>query len=167
MKLKFTILIALAIGAIALVAGCGTSTTAKAVSQATAVTTTTHKQAAMTSATLVAALKAAGLPVSQITTYDENTDPNSLLGRPNEYIQKTSFADTQVASPSTDNGTIEVFSTAADAQARKAYVDGISKAASFVGYYSYQSGVYLLRVSYDVPPSRAKQYETAFLAALK
>jgi hypothetical protein len=163
MKLKkCTIVAVLMLAIVGMVAGCGSAATAGTAANKTAAT---QKQAA-TSASIVAALKTAGLPVSQITTYDENTDPNSLLGRPNEYIQKTSFADTQVASPSTDNGTIEVFSTAADAQARKAYVDGISK-ASFVGYYSYQSGVYLLRVSYDVPPSRAKQYETAFLAALK
>ena len=145
-------------------------TTSLPTSEATATTATTAAPAKTLSAkAIIASMKASGLPIGNVTVYDENTDPNGLLGRPNQYVDKANFTDTKLSSDvQTDgNGTVEIFANAEDAAARKAYIDEVSKALSMVGYYSYQSGKYLLRVTFDVPPSRAKAYQAAFLKIVK
>jgi hypothetical protein len=148
-------------------AASGTESTQNATTIATAEQTTTTK-GAVTAQAIVDRMKSLGLPVGDIASYDENTDPNQLLGRPHQYTQKANFTDTELDAPSLDNGgTVEVFANADDAKARKDYIDAISKDMPMVGYYTYQSGNYILRIAFDVPPTRAKDYEAAFLEAVR
>lgn len=105
----------------------------------------------------------AGLPVGNVITYDENTDPNSLLGRPNQYTSRVSFADSRLeqddnASP--DDGSIEVFASKKNAEDRKIYVQAIYAAAPAFSEYMYTSsdGLAILRISYDLSPIYAEEY---------
>lgn len=115
---------------------------------------------------LVTELKTAGLPIDNIIVYDEKTDVNELLGRPNQYISKVNFADTTVEQPDDKEnpvgGTIETFNNAADLKSRKEYVEEITKSSPLFSQYIYVNGNYLLRIDHDVTPENAKKYEEAF-----
>lgn len=110
------------------------------------------------------ALKDAGMPIGNIVVYDEKTDPNSLLGRPNEYTSKANFADSTVEQTDPENpvgGSIEVFGNSKDAQARYDYVcDIISQAP--LSQYIYLNGNVLLRIDSQVLPEDAARYQSAF-----
>jgi len=142
------------------------TTTAPDLTTITLAETTTTKPKELTAATIVAGLKAAGLPVSEVTEYTAENGPNELLGRPGQHVQKVNFADSKLEVPSDSDGTVEVFANEEDAKKRKEYADGISKEMPALGYYIYQAGPYLLRVTYSVPPVRASDYEAAFLHIL-
>lgn len=112
-------------------------------------------------------LSAAGLPVSDRMTYDASNDVNKILGRPGQYVGKTSFRDTRLTVESADfsmddGGTLETFATAADAKRRFDYVDGISQSPLFAEYH-WLRGTTLLRVSHRLTPDQAKEYEAAFM----
>lgn len=149
-------LVALLILGVVALAGCGSAASAQTTEEGASGTATP------TSTSIVTALEATELPIGEVVTYDKNNDPKSLLGRPHQYVQKTSFSDTELDTPEVGNGNVEVFANAADA---KAYVDGMKTTSG--GYYAYQSGVYVLTVSHDVTATHAKEFETDFLAALK
>lgn len=110
-------------------------------------------------------LKAAGLPITITVVYTATTDPNHLLGRPNQYLSKIAFADTRVAqtdpsvSDAIDNGgSVEVFATLALAQQRTAYIQAFS---SLAPEYDYLRGGILLRLSHMLTPDQAKSYQQA------
>ena len=70
---------------------------------------------------------------TKIVTIDENNDPNNKIGRPNGYISAAILYDSTVKCTElgTDCGAgIEVFPTAAEAQARADYIQSILKAAA-------------------------------------
>lgn len=124
-----------------------------------------------TPAGVLAALQEAGLPVTLVVQYDESTDPNKLLGRPAGYEAKSAFADSRLKpDPSLDKdaiergGSIEIFTTAEGATKRKEFIAAIG--APLANEYDYTNGRVLVRVTGDLPPSQAKEYETA-LAAMK
>jgi len=131
------------------------------------------KHSGQTAAQLVAALKAKGLPISDSFTYDENTDQNKLLGRPNQYTGKANFRDsrTQYSTATgadisvSDGGSVEVFANTADAGKRFTYIQAISSSGGlFTEYEYYDNGVALLRVSHELTSTQAKAYQDAFLA---
>lgn len=115
---------------------------------------------------LVTELKTSGLPIDNIIVYDEKTDVNELLGRPNQYVSKVNFADTTAEQPDDKEnpvgGTIETFSNFADLKSRKEYVEEITKSSPLFAQYIYVNGNYLLRIDHDVTPENAKKYEEAF-----
>ena len=127
----------------------------------------TKKITSMTSKEIASKLKSAGFPVKNIITYTSKTDPNGLLGRPNQYTSKTSFADNRLEQNPNDDpngGTIEVFKTKADATKRKKYIESVTEGLSFLQSYIYQYDNVLIRLSYDLTPSQVKVYTTAFKA---
>lgn len=105
----------------------------------------------------------AGLPLEQVTEYTEANDPNALLGRENQYTSKVDFADSRLEQSGEDlnGGTIEVFSTKEDLQARKEYVESNASGESILTEYVYEStnGLALICVSSDLAPEQAAQYE--------
>ena len=124
-----------------------------------------------TAAAVLARLATTGVPISNPLVQDETTDPNKLLGRPNGYLSRASFdipgGDLE-ADPHTigRGGVIEVYTTEAAARARAAYLQETSKAAPILGTeYDYVRGPVLLRITGDVTPSVAAQFEAAFLKA--
>jgi hypothetical protein len=125
-------------------------------------------------AVLAARMKAAGLPIKDLIVYNATTDPNHLLGRQGGYTSKTAWVDPAAVaagagSPSSDpggiefGGGIEVFPSAADAQARLAYLKAFRP--PFGDGYDYLAGPAILRVSNYLTPAQADQFRAAFHTA--
>jgi hypothetical protein len=106
---------------------------------------------------------------TKIVTIDENNDPNDKIGRPGGYISAAIMYDSTVKCTElgTDCGAgIEVFPTAAEAQARADYIQGILKSMPALGNeYDTVVGAALLRVSGKVKPSLATLYAAAMTKA--
>ena len=115
----------------------------------------------ITAEEFVSALEDAGFPILDVEIYDENTDPNAVLGRPGEYIGKFNF--THEPKPETYQLlTIEIFEKEADAKKRSAYVEETIEDLGFMGEYIYLDSVYLLRIPYDLTAEEAELYNKAF-----
>ena len=124
----------------------------------------TSEKKAFDSEAFIAYLKENGFPIGNVVVYTEETDPNKFLGRPNQYISKLNFSDTTL-SPDADNlngGSIEVFLNPEDAEARKTYIDTIGKQMPVLSEYSFIRGNTLLRLSRDLTPTKAREYEKYF-----
>jgi hypothetical protein len=102
--------------------------------------------------------------------FTAETDPNKLLGRPNGYLSKATFTDARIPSDGlaaepgsvAAGGSVEVFADEDRAVSRKDYVDGIGQAApALANEYSYLDGPVLVRVSGQLTPSQAAEYEAA------
>jgi hypothetical protein len=126
----------------------------------------------------VAALKATVPTISDVIVYDEASDPNSLLGRPGQYVSKAGFHDSRLAGQESlddapfavvKGGDVEVWSTDQGAQERADYVGGIvnSPAGAIFGpEYMYRIGPVLLRVSGKLTPPQASEYDRALASVL-
>lgn len=115
---------------------------------------TTDKDAAA----IIRDLAASGVPVKLGTVYDENTDPNKLLGRPNGYLSKAEFTDSRVKADKA--GSVEVFDDASGAEARAEYIQALGKSPALAEY-TFVRGNVVVRVDKDMAPSDAKAYEEA------
>jgi hypothetical protein len=107
---------------------------------------------------------------SLVKVYTEDDDPNKLLGRPNGYTSKIAFADSRIAEVDTEGadkdaiergGSIEVFSDAELAKGRAEYIQGILKNSGLGAEYDYLHGPVLVRVTGNLSPSKARDYERA------
>jgi hypothetical protein len=113
-------------------------------------------------------LKDRELPVGESVAYTAKTDPNDLLGRPNQYTSKVIFNDTRLnPDPMAkgfdvqNGGSIEVFKDEDDAIARAKYLKNLTKSLSPLAEYSYREGTVLLRLSHRLTPTQAAEYEDA------
>ncbi|MGI8817072.1 MAG: hypothetical protein ACR2G2_17795 [Pseudonocardia sp.] len=97
-------------------------------------------------------------------------DPNKLLGTPNAYTSKTEFIDTRldqgvdVVGGVPAGGSVEVFADKSKAEARRDYLRGAAVAESATAAaaeYAYVSGPILLRVSHNLTPFQAAEYQAA------
>lgn len=102
--------------------------------------------------------------------YTAADDPNRLLGRPNGYGSKTSFIDTRVSADAVEftmpdaierGGSVEVFDDAAAAAARRDYIHAIGKGFPAAVEYDYVADSVLVRVSRELTPEQAAEYERA------
>jgi hypothetical protein len=122
-----------------------------------------------TSATLAAELQAAIPTITSASAITEENDSNDMIGRPNGYVGGEFIADSR-ATECYDGGVacgavIEDWVTAADAQTRSDYIQGILKGSPALGSeYNYIRDGLLLRVSGELPPSAAAEYEAVFVA---
>jgi len=119
---------------------------------------------------LLAFLKEAELPIEAYLIFDEETDPNELLGTPNGYLAKVNFEDTRIpqlrATYEPLGGSIEVFLTQARAEARKAYIDGLAETTPTATEFSFVGGSILLRLDHRLTAEQVAEYEEAFRAFL-
>jgi hypothetical protein len=119
----------------------------------------------------VAGFQEAGLPVTEFVIFTAENDPNSLLGRPNQYVGKISFVDLRIGSEIEDpedigvseGGSIEVFANEADAKARYDYVTSVTKMMPMLAEYGYQVGNVYLRLSKELTPEQAEEYESILM----
>ena len=120
--------------------------------------------------TILLALQDSGLPITDSATVTEANDANNLIGRPGQYVSKVAFADSRIGSPidharpvNDAGGSIEVFASAADAQTRSDYIQQTLQDLGPVAgtEYHYLSGTALVRVTGELPPSAAEEYESA------
>lgn len=122
----------------------------------------------MTAEEIVAYFQACELSINKVISYDEETDTNGLLGRPNEYTSKVNFSDSRVEQYDEEEnpvgGSIEVFNNSEDAKKRYDYVEAVTSSSSLFGQYLYLYENVFLRIDYDLTPSQAKEYEQVFIA---
>jgi hypothetical protein len=118
-------------------------------------------------------LKDRELPVGESVAYTAKNDPNDLLGRPNQYSSKVNFKDTRLKPDSLaddlnvqEGGSIEVFKNQDDAIARKQYIESIGKGFAPFSEYTYREGTILLRLSHQLTPKQAAEYENALKGIL-
>jgi hypothetical protein len=86
-----------------------------------------------------------------VAAYTAATDPNHLLGRQGGYTSKINWSD----------GSIEVFSTPAEAQKRTIYLLGFA-GTPFGDGYDYIVATCLLRIFDSQTPSQAHALEAEF-----
>jgi len=100
-----------------------------------------------------------------VVTITEDNDPNNKIGRPNGYVSAAIIYDAggECEDLGVDCGaTIEVWPSAEAATERSEYIQGLQKDAPILGSeYNYLDGAALLRVSGDLKPSVAAEYESA------
>lgn len=114
--------------------------------------------------TILTALQAASLGVSNVAVQDENSDPNNLLGRAHQYTGRASFdlpgGDTSADKYDTARGgVVECFANPADAQARFKYLDGLSQTIAMAAESHYLHGLVIVRVGRSVKPSLAAKVQ--------
>lgn len=97
--------------------------------------------------------------VGEVVIYTPETDPNTLLGRPSQYIGKLNFTDTRLKDVPVENGgTIEIFANTEDLDARAQYVENVTKGTPMV-MYQYKHNNLLMRLPREFTPEQAKEYE--------
>src|SRR6266516_1455402 len=122
--------------------GCSGGSRGAALSPAPSASAAAHHPAS--AAVLAADLRAEGLPVRRLIVYTAATDPNAELGRQGGYTSKVAWVDRRAVKAYqasqgdlgflpglpgergdvSNGGGIEVFPTAAQAQARARYIQG-------------------------------------------
>jgi hypothetical protein len=115
---------------------------------------------------IVRALKAHGLPIGAITVFDASTDPAHLLSRPGFYTGKAAFRDTRVTKSHdpTDfaaGGGVELFASDGDAKRRVDFERSLATSSAVFDDYNYRRGRVFLRISNELTPAQAQQYEIA------
>ncbi|HMJ15111.1 MAG TPA: hypothetical protein VK524_27040 [Polyangiaceae bacterium] len=97
--------------------------------------------------------------LKDIVQYDENTDPNKLLGRPGQYLVKMNWK------AAGQDATLEVFRSAEDAKKRADYVDAIGKSSPMFLQYVYlnEERRAVLRLPKELTPTQAKEWQTLFV----
>jgi hypothetical protein len=109
---------------------------------------------ALSPAALVVAQLGSTLPVTLITDYTAQSDPEHLLGSPGQYIAKATFNDSSVSNQDA-TGIVEVFASQADMNVRYNVVSSSS------GERDIPFGTLLLRVSTATPDATLSQYQAA------
>ncbi|MDQ6691956.1 MAG: hypothetical protein M3Z13_04225 [Candidatus Dormibacteraeota bacterium] len=161
----------LAIAVLVLLAACGGGAATQASKPTPAPSPSpspspTPTPAPLTADTVITAAKAIGLPIAEATVFTADSDPEKLLGHPNQYTAKGVWHDsrlpvTPARPPGTDvqdGGAIELFANADDLHARSRSLAG---AASTEFDYSSDKGYVLLRLSRQLTAEQAGQYAQA------
>ena len=135
-------------------------------STSTSSPTPTPTQTPMTIEEVIGFLVDTGLPITELIYYTEETDPNELLGRPNQYIAKVNWTDERISGNNgvQAGGSIELFLNPTDMQARKDYLELVTKFMSTTVEYAYSNGNILLRLSHSLTPTQAQEYETILMS---
>jgi hypothetical protein len=118
----------------------------------------------LTDKEIISKFKESGIPIGKIIEYTDETDPNKLLGRPNQYIGKINWADTRIKQPISDvaGGTIETFQNNSDCEKRKKYVEQVSSGNPLILQYMFQNNNMLLRLEKDLTPKQVAEYTAIF-----
>lgn len=113
--------------------------------------------------------------------FNEKTDPNQQLGRPNQYIDKVSWPDPLIDQKFESDGyydsdidpteylggTVEKFKNQADLNRRYNYIKNIHLNMPMLNEYMYKKGLFLMRLDKAFTPTQAKEYEQKFYKAVK
>ncbi len=79
-------------------------------------------------------------------------------------LAKASWADSRYEQPKgadadLTGGTVEVFANETDLKNRKEYIEAAVKGMPILNQYMYVKGTALMRISREIKPSQAKEYE--------
>jgi hypothetical protein len=131
---------------------------------------------------LIQKFKDAGIPIGEAINLSAENDPNQLLGRPGQYVNKWRFEDERISRlppgdmtyaqlveelDVDDGGTVEVFNNAEEAKRRAEYVQSITMSIPFLNEYSWQVEEIFLRVGKGLTPAQAADYERVLREALR
>ena len=105
--------------------------------------------------------------ITRTVAITEDNDPNDALGRPGSYVEAVAIYDSRAECDDdldiTCGAKVEVFETEAAATKRRDYIQGVVMDTSgLLTEYDYLDDTVLLRVSGDLEPSVAAEYEKAF-----
>ncbi|MDD6059465.1 MAG: hypothetical protein PUB97_03650 [Ruminococcus sp.] len=98
----------------------------------------------------------------EYVVFDAKSDPNSLLGKANQYNQKINFEVTTVRQyddESPEGGSIEVFDSEKDAVNRKDYITSLGEKMPFLIEYDYVNSTVLLRMDKSVDEDDYNEYK--------
>jgi hypothetical protein len=153
-----------------------TATSSTATPASRAAPTTTTVSGPMTATAVATKMISSGVPATIGFTYTAENDPNKLLGRQGGYESKVSLQDNRLpkvedflsesASSIDGGGSIECYAASGGARARYQQLQGYSGTVLGDGY-DYVSGPCVLRLSKDMTPTQANQYQQAFETATK
>lgn len=108
------------------------------------------------------AFEKAELSMTELVEYDDETDPNDQIGRPNGYIAKISWYDSRMEKVSeTPDCTVEVFKSVKDLELRKRHIDQMYEAMPILSSYLFIHKNLILRLPKDLTPKQAAEYEKA------
>lgn len=105
--------------------------------------------------------------LTEYVIFDSKTDPNGVLGRPKQYVQKGEGWDSrkEIVDKESDNAIdIEVFKNKEDCQARYEYLQQFvdaSMGAFGLHQYIYKYDLVIFRVDYGLTPEEAQAYKQA------
>lgn len=126
---------------------------------------------AKTAEDIIKAFSDAGIPVTDVAVYNEKTDPNEKLGKPNQYTSKANFNDERIKKETEDNtektpdgGTVEVFGNKKDADTRREYLENIYESMPFMSEHIFQKDAILVRVNMSLTAEQAQEYENVLKA---
>ena len=135
------------------------------------------KKKELTAENIIEEMKKKNENIGKILVFNEETDFNSLLGRPGQYTSKATFEDIRIEQTNKNldpefcselereepiGGTIEVFNNEKDMKKRKDYIDALTSSMSMIAEYSYGKDKFLLRLDNEIMPSQAEEYEKIF-----
>lgn len=98
----------------------------------------------------------------EYVVFDAKSDPNSLLGKENQYNQKINFEVTTVRQSNDESpkgGSIEVFDSEKDAVNRKDYITSIGEKMPLAIEYDYVNSTVLLRMDRTVDEDDYNEYK--------
>jgi hypothetical protein len=135
-------------------------------SPTTALTPTPTPEPVDTSASAIAsAIKAAVASSGDIVQITEDNDPNNVIGRPTGYVDAATLYDSRVSCDELGaecGASVEIWGDPAAAQARMDYIQGILGSTTVLGTeYDYVRGNAIIRVTGELKPSEAAEYEAA------
>ncbi|MGW3072385.1 hypothetical protein [Kitasatospora sp. NPDC001132] len=176
--MRRTTLALLTAGLLTATAACSSSTTDRPAAPTPTLTAaaqtggaTQPAQSSAADASAVLAKLTATVKTAKVgVTVTAETDPNHLLGRPGQYTSKTTFTDSRVKEADVQGedahsvargGAVEVFASAADAERRANYIQGIVKSMPAAMEYDFVQGSVLVRVSKLLTPAQADSYKAA------
>lgn len=116
-----------------------------------------------TSEQLLTLLKSHNQNLEDVEVFNENTDPNKLLGKIGEYVSKADFSDSRLKQDSEYlcGGTIETFSSKKDCEDRVKYLSKFDKpilGSLGINAYIYQYDLAILRVDKKLTEEQAEEY---------
>jgi hypothetical protein len=105
---------------------------------------------------VITAFKRAGIPITKVVFYTDETDPNHLLNRPGGYNLKVAWNDKRVDADDF-NESIEVFDTPGGAAERVAYVSSFT---GILGQWVFQiaNSNFVLKLDLSLTKAQAEQY---------
>ena len=133
----------------------------------TSIPTATPTSLPLTIEEVIGLFVEAGLPITEIVYFTEETDLNELLGRPNQYIAKANWTDERINGWQEGvqaGGSIELFLNPIDMKARKDYLETVTQLMSVTVEYAYGNGNILLRLSHSLTPTQAQEFESVFMS---
>ena len=128
----------------------------------------TSESSAITDVSILQSMADLGAPIdlAALTTYDEFTDPNKLIGTPGGYSYKTDFGCVGYADNLDGNavgGTIEVYADDTGAKKRFNYLNGIYTSSPILADMRvYYRGAVVIRVSDALDDADVAQIKAAF-----